>query len=92
MKRIISLLIALFTVNYALAALPPQYQNVNDLDVMVDYIKKHPEVASTLKSIELIEYTIYYGDGCKVVFNRKPSTKPGPAAPLEFRESNCVIK
>ena len=95
MKRIIFLSIILVIVQYAFAALPPRYQNIKDLDVMVDYIKEHPEVASTLKSIDFLEYTIYFGNGCKVVFGRKLTTKPtgwvGPADPLEFKKSNCPI-
>jgi hypothetical protein len=95
MKRIIFLSIFLVIVQYAFAALPPRYQNIKDLDVMVDYIKEHPEVASTLKSIDFLEYTIYFGNGCKAVFGRKLTEKPpgwtGPADPLEFKESNCSI-
>lgn len=96
MKKMIFLSIFLVMVQSAFAALPPRYQNIKDLDVMVDYIKGHPEVASTLKSIDFLEYTIYFGDGCKAVFERKPNTKPpgwvGPAGPLEFKESNCSKK
>jgi len=81
---------------YAIAALPPRYQSIEDLDVLVDYIKKHPEVASTLESIDFLEYTIYFGNGCKVVFGRKSTTKPpgwvGPADPLEFKKSNCFAE
>lgn len=94
MKRIIFLSIILITAQYAIAALPPRYQNIIDLDVMVDYIKKHPEVASTLESIDFSEYTIYFGNGCKAVFRRKSPIKPpgwvGPAGPLEFKKSSCT--
>lgn len=93
MKKMILLSILFFTAQYAFAALPPQYQNIRDLDVMVEYIKEHPDVAATLESINLSEYTIYYGNGCKAIFKRKSTIKPagwvGPAAPLEFKESNC---
>jgi len=96
MKRILFFSIILVIVQPAFAALPPRYQNIKDLNVMVDYIKGHPNVASTLKSIDFLEYTIYFGNGCKAVFGRKSTTKPsgwvGPAAPLEFKESNCPIK
>lgn len=96
MKRIMFLSIFLLMAQSAFAALPPQYQNVKDLDVMVNYIKKHQEVASTLKSIDLSNYTVYFGDGCKAVFGRKSTTKPagwvGPADPLEFKYSNCSMK
>ncbi|XPS84766.1 hypothetical protein Dvar_27840 [Desulfosarcina variabilis str. Montpellier] len=41
MKKIICLSIFLIIAGYAIAALPPRYQNIKDLDVMVDYIKKN---------------------------------------------------
>ncbi|VFQ47425.1 hypothetical protein MSL71_51250 [Desulfoluna butyratoxydans] len=85
--------IVLVWASVAVAALPPQYQNMKDLDVMMDYIKKHPEVAATVTSIDLETYTVYYGQGCKAVFGRKETTKPkgfvGPADPLEFKKQSC---
>ena len=95
MKRAFLLLIVFVCVQSAGAALPPQYQNVKDLDVMVEFIEAHPTVASTLKSIDLQEYTVYFGNGCKAVFGRKRRVKPpgwvGPAAPLEFKHCNCPV-
>ena len=96
MMRIIFLSIILLISQYAIAALPPQSQNINDLDVMVEYIKDHPEIASSLKSINLSEYTIYFDHDCKAVFGRKSTVKPsgwvGPADPLEFKRSSCIIE
>lgn len=93
MKKIIFVLIILLFAQYAIAALPPRYQNIKDLDVMVEYIKENPEMASTLKAIDFSEYTIFYGNGCKAVFGRESTVKPsgwvGPAAPLEFKRSTC---
>lgn len=95
MKRILFLSLFIVMIQPSFAALPPQYQNGKDLDVMVDYIKEHPEVASTLKSIDLSKYTIYFGDGCEAVFGRKSTIKlpgwVGPADPLEFKELNCPV-
>lgn len=77
------------------AALPPQYQNAEDLEVMVSYVQQHPEVISRLESIDFKSYTVYFGKGCKAVFGRKKSRlpdslkPPGPAEPLEFRETIC---
>lgn len=96
MKRVIALLVTLSAAQYASAALPPQYQNMKDLGVMMGYIKAHPKVSSTLKSINLLEYTIYFGNDCKAVFGRKTVERPdkwvGPAALLEFKRSNCPVK
>lgn len=85
----------LFT-QYVIGALPPRYQNIKDLDVMVNYIKEHPEITSSLKSIDFFEHTIYFGNNCKTVFGRisteKPSGWTGPADPLQFIKSNCGDK
>ena len=80
-------------VGIASAALPPQYQNMKDLDVIVEYIREHPEVAAGLRSIDLGALTVYYGHHCKAVFGRKAIAKPpgwvGPADPLELKSSGC---
>jgi hypothetical protein len=77
------------------AALPPQFQNANDLDVMVAFIKKHPRVASTLKSIDLHHYIIRFDTDCKAEFKRQKIARPpgwvGPAAPLVLSRSNCKL-
>jgi hypothetical protein len=80
-------------VGIASAALPPQYQNMKDLDVIVDYIREHPEVAAGLRSIDLGALTVYYSHNCQAVFGRKAIAKPpawvGPADPLELKSSRC---
>ena len=45
----------------ASAALPPPYQNVKDLDAMVEWIRLHPRVAGTLRSIDLRQKVIHFG-------------------------------
>ena len=86
-------LILISIVQAASAALPPQYQNMKDLDVMVGYIRGHSRISATLHSIDLSSYTIHYGNGCKAVFERvvpdRPSGWVGPAGPLEFSHSDC---
>ncbi|AGF51581.1 ssr3402 [Synechocystis sp. PCC 6803] len=93
MKQIIPALITLSFSPMAIAALPPQYQNVKDLEAMVNYVKENPDVAATLKSIDLENQTINYGQDCQVTFERKPSPKPlgwaGPAELLQFKAINC---
>jgi hypothetical protein len=95
MTKNILLLIVLSYAQLAYAALPPQYQNTKDLDVMVEFIKEHPRVSSTLKSIDFANYIIYFDNDCKAVFGRKSTVKPlgwaGPADPLEFKSSNCDV-
>ncbi|MBE9240892.1 hypothetical protein [Synechocystis salina] len=101
MKQIIPALItfSFFSVAIAerapsIAALPPQYQNIKDLEVMVNYVKENPDVAATLKSIDLANQTINYGQDCQIRFERKPSNNPpgwvGPAEPLQFKAVNCL--
>ena len=98
MKPVISALMTFSVLGSLLAspvraALPPQYQNVKDLEVMVNYVKVNPDVAGTLKSIDLENQTVNYGKDCQATFERKPSTKPmgwvGPAEPLQFKAVNC---
>lgn len=78
-----------------IAALPPEYQNENDLNVMVEFSIKHTKVISNLKKIDLEAKTIYFATDCLAVFGRKHTKKPegwvGPADPLEFKKSNCEI-
>ena len=63
-----------------------------DLDQMVDYVKSHPKVAATLREIDLQKKIIRFGAGCKVIFQRKTSTKAtgmvGPAEPLVVKRSS----
>ena len=93
MKRLFLTLGILSLPEMAIAALPPQYQNVKDLEVMVNYVKTNPDVAATLKSINLENKTVNYGKDCQATFERKPSTKPlgmvGPAEPLQFKAVKC---
>lgn len=77
------------------AALPPQYQNAKDLDAMVAYVKQRPRVMSSLKSLDLQNYTVQFGNNCQIVFGRASTPKPpgwaGPADPLEFKSSTCPV-
>lgn len=77
------------------AALPPQYQNMKDLDVMVQFVRAHPSVAAELNSIDLGKYRIHFGNDCTAVFGRASTIKPpgwvGPADPLEFQDANCPV-
>ena len=93
MKNLIKLLLIVSTTS--LAALPPEYQNEKDLNVMVNFVKDHPKIISTLKKIDFKSKVIYFADDCRAVFGRKHKPKPkgwvGPADPLEFKKSNCEI-
>ena len=77
----------------AQAALPPKFQNEKDLDVMLSYVKSHPDVLSSLQAIDLGILTIYYGDGCSAEFTRKIVDRPagwvGPAEPLVLKKNFC---
>jgi hypothetical protein len=77
------------------AALPPQYQNAKDLDVMVAFVKQHAVVMSSLRSLDLQAQVIHFGKDCQAVFGRASTPKPpgwaGPADPLEFKNSTCPV-
>ena len=91
----ILLLLFLFYAQTAVAALPPKYRHEADLDTMVNFIKGHDHILETLKSIDFAHYTVFFDNDCKAIFARKKVDHPqgwvGPAAPLEFRSSNCDI-
>jgi hypothetical protein len=95
MTRFIALFVLLLVLTQAYAALPPQYQNAKDLDVMIEFVKQHPSVISSLKQIDLRQSTVYFGEDCEAVFGRKLVIRMpgwvGPAAPLEFKRSNCEL-
>lgn len=93
MKSKLIILISIFIPAIALAALPPKYQNLKDLNVMTEFVKKHDRVMETLKSIDFKNRQVIYGDDCIASFGRAYKPKPkgwvGPADPLEFKKSTC---
>ncbi|MEA3491546.1 MAG: hypothetical protein U9R27_06565 [Campylobacterota bacterium] len=94
MKKIISIML-LLSMQTAFAALSPKHQNMNDLNVMVSFVKKHDRVISSLKSIDLRRKVVHFGNGCQAIFERKRiRIRPGsvgPAAPLVFVHATCDI-
>ena len=79
----------------ACAALPPQYQNRRDLEVMLDFIQTHPRVEAGLNAIDLDTYTVRFAGDCIARFKREVSPKPagwvGPADPLAFDSASCPV-
>ncbi|MEY3372101.1 MAG: hypothetical protein RLZZ537_569 [Pseudomonadota bacterium] len=79
----------------AQAALPPQYQNRRDLEVMLAFIQQHPRVEAGLNVIDLDAYTVLYERECIASFIRDVQPKPpgwvGPMDPLIFKESTCAV-
>ena len=90
-KKIV--LSTLFILEVSYAALPPRFQKIKDLDVMVDYIRTHQKVASTLGQIDLRNYSINYNYNCRIIFERKTSFHlpgwVGPAEDLVFKSDRC---
>ena len=88
-------LMGLMVVVAARAALPPQFQNAKDLDVMVEFVKKHALVMSSLRSVEVQRLVVNFGTDCQVVFGRVSTPKqpdlPGPQGALEFKTSTCPV-
>lgn len=95
MKKMLSVMAVVLACGAARAALPPQYQNAKDLDVMVRFIGQHDRVAASLRTIDVVNFVVHYGDGCQAVFGRRVIPKAqgwaGPADPLEFKRSNCPL-
>ncbi|NVJ59707.1 MAG: hypothetical protein HWE27_04910 [Gammaproteobacteria bacterium] len=96
MNRYLFLVLFVLILNESFAALPPKFQNMKDLDVMINFVKKHDRVLSTLRNIDLEKKVVYFGDQCKAQFKRISSPKPegwvGPADPLKFDRANCSIE
>lgn len=77
------------------AALPPQYQNLKDLEVMVAFVAQYPAVAGSIRSIDMWEHVVHFGEGCRAEFARQEVNHPqgwaGPQGPLVFSRSNCRL-
>jgi hypothetical protein len=80
----------------AQAALPPQYQNRRDLEVMLAFVQQHPRVEAGLNNIDLDAYTVRYERECIATFIRDVQPKPqgwvGPMDPIIFKESSCPLE
>jgi hypothetical protein len=76
----------------ATAALAPVHQNPKDLSVMVAFVLSHTAVVQSLRTIDFENRTVHFGKDCVAKFGRTEApTRPGPAAPLEFKSSNCPV-
>ena len=95
LKVSLSAMLLISTAMPARSALPPQFQNRRDLEVMVDFINRHPKVARMLKIIDIRNATIEFDESCMAFFEREPQQgiiMPGPAQPLAFKSSNCAVE
>ncbi|MCW5633587.1 MAG: hypothetical protein KIT17_09640 [Rubrivivax sp.] len=87
---------ALLLSSAALAALAPNFQNIEDLEVMLRLGGQHTHVAATVTSLRVRRNVIHCGKACEAVFERAPRDAskppmPGPQAPLVFTVSNCSL-
>ena len=77
-------------------ALPPHFQNMKDLEVMVRFIEEHPKVARQLKSIDFKAKRIYFDKEGSVDFGRERIKREpgwvGPAAPLQFIKASGELE
>ena len=72
-------------------ALPPGLQLENDLRDLSEFIELHHEISSTLKMINVRDYTITFGSSgeCTAYFDRVHTHPLGPPGRLVFVKSNC---
>ena len=95
MNKVGAPLMGLLVVVTAGAALPPQFQNSQDLDVMVEFVKKHALVMTSLRSVDVQKLVVNFGTDCQVEFRRASTPKlpdrPGPQGALEFKTSTCPV-
>lgn len=103
--KLIALFACIFGQGAIYAALPPQYQNQADLQVMVDYVNQNEMVAVGLQYIDFNNKTVTYKQyiraakqhdknvwvTCIAKFDRRePEFKgPGPAGVLYFSSASC---
>lgn len=103
--KLIALFACIFGQGAIYAALPPQYQNQADLQVMVDYVNQNEMVIEGLQHIDFngkkVLYKKYVGKtkqydknawvSCTAQFARhKPKFKgPGPVGALYFKSTSC---
>ncbi|WP_152554067.1 hypothetical protein [Endozoicomonas elysicola] len=79
----------------AVGALPPKYQNINDVKAMLEVVESNDLMASGLQSINLDEYVVYFRDECRAFFRRESSREGqphgslGPVAPLVLDHIEC---
>jgi hypothetical protein len=52
------------------AALAPDIQDKKDLNLMENFVEAHAIIKTSLKSIDLQTYTIYFADDCEAKFIR----------------------
>jgi hypothetical protein len=92
MRKILALAIFILA-TAARAALPPQHHNARDLDVMVAFARAHPVVMASLRSIDLRERRVLFGQDCVARFEREPVERPmpGPGPMLRLAGSNCPV-
>jgi hypothetical protein len=91
LKRPTLLLVALLPC-VAIAALAPVHQNPKDLSAMVAFVLSHAAVIQSLRTIDFENRTVHFGKDCVAKFGRaEGAIRPGPAAPLEFKSSNCPV-
>ncbi len=92
MKTTCSTLLLALTCGPTLAALAPLYQNPKDLAVMLAFVQQHPQVMQSLRSIDLENQVVHFGDGCKAQFGRAAApAMPGPAPALVFKSASCPV-
>lgn len=87
---------ALLLCGAASAAMAPQYRNLDDLEVMLGFLRAHAHVAATVVGLDVSASVIHFGKGCRVVFGREPPDAskppmPGASARLAFRSATCPL-
>lgn len=94
--KALMIVMVVFSVGTASAALPPQAQQNRDLEVMQQFVQAHSYVQQTLRFIDSTNFIVHYAEDCEARFSRKRRfVLPGwvgPEAPLVFQHSNCRIE
>jgi hypothetical protein len=94
--KVVSIVISLGWSVLGYSALAPSALHLRDLDTMVDFVRKHQDVATNLESIDLVSLRVLYNNNCEAKFVRsKPSLlslgRPGPQPGIKFKSSTCPL-
>ena len=85
-------LLSLILVQPVFAALPPPYQNANDLGVPLTR-SKYIKAAAGITSVDMQKYVVHFGTDSSVQFEREVARDPtpAPAGALTFKSGNCPV-
>lgn len=92
----VMVMLCCFQATVASAALAPDAQALIDLKVMVDFARKHRDVAARLRFIDVEKSVVAWAEDCEAHFSRPAVMHlpgwTGPQPRLKYDRSNCELE